>query len=290
MSQGAFIFYTNQSPEITDTSSNWSYLGGTPYAGPPIDWTQVVIGYSGTEPGNNETQTYSSNWTISGTGGSGKIYQIQFITGSGSGRSVRVTLDIGGGTLDQPTDQNNRAYTFNPPQPQCFVTGTRILTQNGYKAIETLLATDVLVLSDGRLMLGYDMKKLVVESATVKTAPYRIKAGAFGRNKPNQEICLSPRHMIQIRKNVWISPVHAAKKNQNVQQYGIGEPVTYWHIANANYLTDNLVCEGMVVESLATNNNYHGPAKIYTWNNRLDGFTRISTAYNFREKREKNRH
>jgi hypothetical protein len=132
---------------------------------------------------------------------------------------------------------------------------------------------DMMVLSDGRVV-DYDMKKIVVETTTTATAPYRIEAGAFGTNKPATDICLSPHHKIQIRKGVWISPERAAKTNPKVKQYGVGEPVTYWHIACADYLKDNLVCEGLVVESLATNKNYTGPARVYTWSDRLGGFTR----------------
>ena len=272
MSQGSFTFNTSGSSTTNFTDdTNFAYLGGTPYTGPPYDWTQVVIGYSGVEPAPSETQTYASNWTISGTGGSGKILQIKLYTGPGGGRFVIVTLAAGGGTLTQGAAD----YTFNPPQapPPCFVTGTRILTQNGYKAIETLLTKDLAVLSDGRVV-DYALKKIVVESTNSMSAPYRISAGAFGKNKPAADICLSPHHKIQIGNGVWISAERAAKTNSKVRQYGLGESVTYWHIESNDYLKDNLVCEGLVVESLATNKNYNGPVKIYTWNDRLGGFTR----------------
>lgn len=180
--------------------------------------------------------------------------------------------------------QNNSTQTYvlglqyppaSPPQPVvCFVEGTRILTQNGYKPIETLLYKDLVVTSDERV-IDFRLKKIPVLLTDATSAPYRIEAGAFGFNKPSVDICLSPHHKILIRKGVWISPERAAKTNPKVKQYGIGKPITYWHIACDDYLKDNLICEGMVVESLATNKNYTGPAKVYTWSDRLGGFTRI---------------
>lgn len=280
MSQGSFTLGTSGQSTVNYTNdTNFSFVGGTPYTGSLLngtpDWTQVVIGYSGTEPGPSQTQTYTSNWTISGTHGTGKILQILFQTGPGGGRHVIITLAPGGGTLQDSTQANPRVYIFQPPQaqPDCFVTGTRILTDCGYKAVETLQPSDYIVLSDGR-KVDYVLNKFTFTNTNELSAPYRIEAGAFGPHNPKADICLSPRHKVQIRKGVWISPEIASKTNKKVRQYGIGEPVTYWHIQCKDYLKDNLVCEGMVIESFGTRNNYHGPSKIYTWNKRLGGFTR----------------
>lgn len=174
----------------------------------------------------------------------------------------------------------NRGGVYNLfPQPSavCFVEGTRVLTQNGYKAIEKLLQKDLIVTSDNRV-IDYVLKKIPFPVTDKASAPYRIEAGAFGTNKPSVDICLSPTHKIQLRKGVWISPERAAKTNPKVKQYGVGESVNYWHIACDDYLKDNLICEGLVVESLATNKNYTGPAKVYTWSDRLGGFTRPASS------------
>lgn len=250
----------------------WIYIGLTPFTGPP-DWTQVQTGTTTTtNVGGVIDITGSSSWIVSGTGGSGKIASITLRTDTNEfdQKSILVVLQSGGGTFI-----SGGGNTFSPPPPTvpCFAAGTRVLTQNGYKAIETLLMKDLVVLSDGRVT-DYDMKKTALVSATTTTAPYRIEAGAFGPGKPSASVCLSPRHKIQIRKGVWSSPEQIAKTNSKVKQYGVGEPVTYWHIACDEYLKDNLVSEGLVVESLATDTNYKGPTKVYTWNERLGGFTR----------------
>lgn len=169
---------------------------------------------------------------------------------------------------------NDGSYNLFPsPSAECFVEGTRVLTQNGYKAIEKLLQKDLIVTSDNRVV-DYVLKKIPFPVTDKASAPYKIEAGAFGTNKPSVDICLSPTHKIQLRKGVWISPERAAMTNPKVKQYNVGESVNYWHIACDDYLKDNLICEGLVVESLATNKNYTGPSKVYTWNDRLGGFTR----------------
>ena len=275
MSQGAF-----DASNIGASTTNYTddtafiFLGDTPFTGPP-DWTQVQTGSTTTTNVDGVIDiTGGSSWTVSGTGGSGKILSITLRTETNefNRKSVIVVLQSGGGIFRLSGAGNN----YDPPPP-CFVTGTRILTQNGYKAIETLLMKDLVVLSDGRVV-NYDLKKIVVEKANEMSAPYKIEAGAFGKNLPAANICLSPHHKLQIRKGVWISPERATKTNPKVNQYGLGELVTYWHIACDDYLKDNLVCEGMVVESLATNKNYTGPSKVYTWSDRLGGFTRPNKA------------
>lgn len=183
--------------------------------------------------------------------------------------------------------QNNATQTYllglqYPPAPPpqslvCFAEGTRVLTQHGYKAIETLVFTDLIVTSDNRT-IDFVLNKIPFALTDKTSAPYRIEAGAFGVNMPSADMCLSPIHKIQLRKGVWISPERAALTNPKVYQYGVGKPINYWHIACKDYLKDNLVCEGMVVESLATNKNYNGPKKVYTWSDRLGGFTRVGVS------------
>jgi hypothetical protein len=271
MAQGAFGASNIGASTTNYTDDTAAYfIGQGTFTGPP-DWTQLQTNPMTTTSPTRIITTGGSSWTVSGTGGSGKILSITLEThlDNFDNKYVIIVLQTGGGTFLSGAGNN-----FNPPPPPlCFVSGTRVLTQNGYKAIDKLLMKDLVVLSDGRVT-DYGMKKFVVESANEMSAPYQISAGAFGTNKPAVDICLSPHHKIQLRKGVWISPERAAKTNPKVKQYGIGEPVTYWHIWCDEYLKDNLVCEGLVVESLATNKNYTGPAKVYTWSERLGGFTR----------------
>lgn len=278
MSQGAFLFGTSGKSTTNYTNdTNFVYLGGSPFNQLNFDFTQVVIGYSGTEPAPNETQTYTSNWTISGTGGSGKILQILFQRGPGGGRFVTVTLAAGGGTL---LDGAIGVYTFNPPVTSisCFVGGTRILTKSGYKTIESLEDSDLVITSDNRAV-KFKLLKTTIHCANESTAPYMIQPGAFGKDMPQNTLCLSPIHKILIGKDVWTSPERASKVNPLIKQYGIDESITYYHIECGNYLNDNLIAEGAVVESYGSAKSVNCIRNVYKWNSNLGGFTRIKNLY-----------
>lgn len=271
MSQGAFTasnsgaYTTNYTDDTT-----FYFLGGAPFTGPP-DWTQVQTTITNTTNVNGVISIIgTSTWSVAGTGGNGKILSIKLVTDTLNidTKIVEIVLQAGGGTFT-----SGGGNAFNPPPP-CFVSGTRILTQNGYKAIEDLKNKDLAVLSDGRVV-DFKLNKYVVESTSEANAPYKIQANAFGYGLPAADIYLSPTHKVQFKRGVWISPERAALTNSNVKQYGVGEPVTYWYIECTDYLLDNLVCEGMVVESLATHKNYSGDGKVYTWSDQLGGFKRI---------------
>lgn len=171
--------------------------------------------------------------------------------------------------------QNNQVVYTTGPVP-CFVAGTQILTPNGYKPVETLSVGDYVTTADGRNVVAkiYQRK---ISYASDANAPYRIPAGTFGKQQPN-EITLSPLHAIQIKKGVWEIPQEAAKRYSEIKQVGLGKPITYFHIETPNYFRDNLVANGAIVESFGLNAKKHIPANvtIYQFNERLGGYTRYS--------------
>ena len=134
----------------------------------------------------------------------------------------------------------------------CFARGTRVLTQHGYKAIEMLEHNDYIVTPDRRV-IDFKLFKTTVDTTTKHTAPY----------------------LIQLADDLWTSPEKAALTNPLVTQCEIGAPVTYYHIECANYLKDNIVTEGMIVESLGTTKATGGKSDIYAWNSKLNAYTRV---------------
>ena len=164
-----------------------------------------------------------------------------------------------------------------PSGVACFVKGTHVLTQNGYKAVETLLTNDYIVTADKRIV-DFKLHTTTLATTVKETAPYVIHPHAFGSNIPSSPLRLSPNHKILIAKGLWISPREAARTNPRVEQYGVGDPVTYYHIQCANYLADNLIAGGMIVESYGDLHSVWGLQTPYTWNGRMNGFTRISPA------------
>jgi hypothetical protein len=120
----------------------------------------------------------------------------------------------------------------------CIPAGQRILTPTGYKLIETLKQDDLIQTSDGR-SVPVRLYSTTIEKTTEETAPVRIGA----------TLLLSPMHAFKVNKRGWMIPKLAVLKNlYDVKQEPLGQTVTYYHVETTNYLRDNLVVEGTVVE------------------------------------------
>ena len=158
----------------------------------------------------------------------------------------------------------------------CFPNGTRILTADGYKPVESLIQHELVVTADGR-QVPVTIYSKHLDKASERTAPYLIPANSLGKSMPSKDIRLSPNHAFQLRKGLWMLPRRAAHLRDAVKQYGIGEPVTYYHLECPNYFRDNLVIEGgVIVESYAAKqNNFECP---YTYNKNLHCYTRSAPA------------
>lgn len=153
----------------------------------------------------------------------------------------------------------------------CFPRGVRILTAEGYRAVETLKQQDLVVTADGR-QVPVKIYGARIDT-TDRTAPYHIPANALGPRTPSRDLRLSPDHAFQIRKGVWMLPRKAATLSEAVTQYDCDKTIVYYHLECPNYFRDNLVIEGGVVaESYAGSQaNFKSP---YTWSESLKGYTR----------------
>ena len=164
----------------------------------------------------------------------------------------------------------------NTTSVPCFVAGTRIMTANGYRAVDKLTDEDRIVTSDGRI-LPFKLYTTVVNCTTAETAPYKISKGAFGRNSPPHNITLSPKHAIQSSESVWQIPKYAVKQFAGIKQVRVGETVQYYHIEMPNFFTDNIIANGSIVESYAAK-QITGVVHIYNLSSVVNGFTRISAS------------
>jgi hypothetical protein len=148
------------------------------------------------------------------------------------------------------------------------------MTSTGYKAVETLTATDRIMTADNRA-LPFKLYTTTVKCTSSETAPYKIPKGTFAHNSPPQDITLSPHHAIQVRKGVWQIPKYAALSYSVIKQVNVGEEVQYFHIEMPNFFTDNIIAEGSVVESYAAK-QVTNVKNVYKFNTTLNGFTRVS--------------
>lgn len=214
---------------------------------------------------NNFVLGNTDNTPLAGYPGAGNGWRI---ANNSSGISTGVHPD--GFTLD---NTNNISYYNVYPSPlgvPCFVENTRVLTNNGYKQINELNATDLIVTSDNR-SISYKLYKRTIIT-TSETAPYVIEPHAFGVNKPSSRVYLSPTHKIHVKNNVWTSAEHVAKTNALVTQYDVGKSVTYYHIECNNYFTDNIITEDLIVESFGTHKSTNTTGQV--WYITTDGFIR----------------
>jgi hypothetical protein len=67
-------------------------------------------------------------------------------------------------------------------------------------------------------------------------------------------------------------PRFLVSTNRNVEQYGVGDPITYYHLECPNYFSDNLIAEGLIVESFRNKQDMTGDE--YVWNKYIQGFVR----------------
>jgi hypothetical protein len=158
----------------------------------------------------------------------------------------------------------------------CFVAGTRILTAEGYKAVETLTTDDLIRTADNRIV-PFRMFKTSIVATSPETAPYTVPANTFGRACPKKEMTISPYHAIQSAPGVWQIPKYASQMFSGITQAPAGRPITYYHLELPNYFKDNIVAEGTVVESYG-NRQTAGMKAVYRLNAERTGFTRMEKA------------
>jgi len=152
----------------------------------------------------------------------------------------------------------------------CFAEGTRLLTQNGYKAVETLTSEDRLVTTEGRTT-SLQLMTIYVPCTTKDTAPYVVAAGALGENMPIAPLYLSPLHKFLIRDNIWGYPTTGVKMGLDIKQYAVGQAVNYYHVRCENYARDVILAEGVPTESFGTDKEDRAT---FAFNKKTGVFTR----------------
>lgn len=154
----------------------------------------------------------------------------------------------------------------------CFLKGTRVLTPKGYKAIEKFKDGDLIITDDNRIV-PVKMSVRTVKNTTEFNAPYRIPKNFFRKGIPQLDVDISPEHAIMFRPNVWIIPRILAMATRNVKQIKLGETVNYYHLEAPEYIRDNMIVEGMTVE---TYGRRFKDKVAYVLSNKEGGFIRIS--------------
>jgi hypothetical protein len=138
------------------------------------------------------------------------------------------------------------AQNSGAPSVPCIVEGQNVLTPDGYRKIETLNQRDLIVTGQGNAV-PVNIYKTVIKCTIKENAPIKIDIDG-------KSIQVSPHHAYKINSNGWMFPSVALNAEfPGVTQMPLGERVVYYHLETPNYLRDDIVLEGAVVESLGTN-------------------------------------
>ncbi len=161
-----------------------------------------------------------------------------------------VTDTLTGVTRLQFSDQSIAAASI-----ACFAAGTRILTTGGERAVEALVAGDVVPTLCGRglaevVWLGHRRVECARHPRPEAVWPIRVAAGAFGPGRPHRDLWLSPDHAV-FADGVLI-PVRLLVNGGSIRQEAAAA-VTWWHVELTRH--DVLLAEGLACESFLDTGN-----------------------------------
>jgi len=133
-----------------------------------------------------------------------------------------------------------------------------------------------LVTTSNHKQVPVKVYKRTVHSTDRSTAPYFIPKYCLG-SFPTADLRLSPHHAFRLQPDLWQIPEYAANLSKQIQQYGIGKPVTYYHLECPNYFRDHLLVDGCIVESYGKN-QVDPKVPTYVYQSGRKGFVRTAKA------------
>ena len=174
-----------------------------------------------------------------------------FITGvSPSGNpGVTTSFDAHSITIDfAPLSiSNGDEFTFDITT-ECFLSGTRILTDRGEINVEDLTIGDLVQTADGFQPIKW-IGKQTVDPTRVKSAlrshPICVKSGALGDNLPQRDLYLSPDHALLV--DGLLINAGALVNGTSILKTEPTETFTYYHVELDIHAL--MVVEGTYAES-----------------------------------------
>lgn len=131
----------------------------------------------------------------------------------------------------------------------CFLTGTQILTDKGYRSVEELAIGDTVQTADGELKpvkwIGYQTCQPNKVASTLDSYPVLIKAGALGNNLPRRDLQVSPNHSMLV--DGLLINAGALTNGVSIITTEPDETYVYYHVELEDHAL--LVAEGTAAES-----------------------------------------
>ena len=187
--------------------------------------------------------------TAAGINGSGVIVGTWY--GSNNlGHGFEATPIAPGGTIYNITkiDAPDTGGSLIPPPPTCFLAGTRIATTGGEIPVEQLIIGDTVRAhfagSAAVCWIGHRRFDCRKHPKPETVWPVRVRAGAFGDERPHRDLWLSPNHAVFV-DDVLI-PIKYLRNGGTIAQVPIDE-VTWYHVELPRH--DLLLAEALLVES-----------------------------------------
>ncbi|MGC8476716.1 MAG: Hint domain-containing protein [Acetobacteraceae bacterium] len=203
---GASFVYRN----ATDSKLTFAIDGAQIGGGTVLDLALspgVTVASGGAGRGTSGTDVLSNKDTLALSG----------LTGGGNW-AVRTTTTAGGTELSVV--------------PVCYVAGTRILTPDGPRPIETLRPGARVVTAGGEVRpvvwLGHRRLTPARHKDPARVAPVRVRRGALAPGIPRRDLLLSPDHALFL-DGVLIAARQLVNGGSIVQEDAAGS-VTYWHL------------------------------------------------------------
>lgn len=217
--------------------------------------------------------------------------------GPANGMDSTALGDTGDGESLETTDNGATYSVQENPTPgtiPCFLKGTLILTNRGYRPVETLRSGDKIMTVDQGLqpLLWAGSRALTLSAiADPNLRPIRVPAGSLGPDLPHHDLYLSPNHCLALDHPACTLLFHQAQVLTAVKSMlgfcDIGHrpfaaPVTYYHLLFERHQliwANGLPCESLypgkiaisafgdkeqaeilsLVAVLETDNNSYGP-------------------------------
>lgn len=136
----------------------------------------------------------------------------------------------------------------------CFLEGTNILTNDGYRKIESLTIGSLVKTSSGKELpikwIGIQTKNPAYIKQPINAFPILIKKGAINESKPIKDLYLSPNHALLV-ENLLIN-AGALVNGINIIQTRPKETFRYFHIELDSH--ELIVAEGIAAESYLPQN------------------------------------
>lgn len=232
-----------------------SYIGPEVVGLAPLGNQAGGVVVSGTSQGD----TIGGSNLISGNSGNGvtlgpNTNSVQVVNNSIGYNRLGLPNMLNSGTpiLVEP-GATNAVVSGNQIAVECFAAGTLIMTERGPIPVEQLRVGDRVRALPAEswepiIWIGHRTLDCRRHPDPAKLRPVRIRAGAFGGNRPSRDLLLSPNHCVFV--NGVLIPIKCLINRQTIRQVSVHR-VTYFHVELARHSA--ILAEGLPAESYLDN-------------------------------------